>query len=67
MMTLRQPEIGKLKCNNRNCGREFEVQDFHSNRNIRCPHCGQTSQYRTQDYISANDPKKEPWDEETHG
>jgi hypothetical protein len=48
---------GKLTCNK--CNLEFELsREFHSNTAIRCPHCGKSSQYRTEDYTRQNFRKK---------
>jgi len=58
-MGIRTPQIGKLKCNNRKCGRVFDVVDFRPNTAIRCPYCRKSSQYRTIDYIRENYPKND--------
>jgi hypothetical protein len=57
MMGLTPQQRGRLKCNNKKCGRLFEVANFLSNTGYRCPHCNKTSQYRTQDYVRENYPK----------
>jgi len=58
-MPVEPSKRGNLKCNNKKCGRTFEVADFRSNTGIRCPYCRKSSQYRTADYIRENYPKED--------